>query len=264
MVRRLLWVNVLLWAIPSIFYASYEGLIIRYLGLHYVFSPYFLPHQFVSYMFLHGGLWHIFGNMFALLIFGSLLERVWGSRRFLFFYLVTGIGTGLLYGSVQVIEMGYLTRAVARYEAQPDPEEFNRFLLKYDKNTRAAYIEYIEDFALYPDNAYYITQSKALVREIYTRRANIPTIGASGAIFGILMAFAMLFPNMRLFLLFLPVAIKAKYLVLFYGLYELYSEWSRIYGNSSGDNVAHAAHLGGMLIGFLLVRHWSKNRKHFY
>ena len=115
MVRRLLWVNVLLWAIPSIFYASYEGLIIRYLGLHYVFSPYFLPHQFVSYMFLHGGLWHIFGNMFALLIFGSLLERVWGSRRFLFFYLVTGIGTGLLYGGVQLIEMGYLERAVARY-----------------------------------------------------------------------------------------------------------------------------------------------------
>jgi membrane associated rhomboid family serine protease len=112
----------------------------------------------------------------------------------------------------------------------------------------------IERYAENPDNPQYREESKEVVRMIYTRIANIPMVGASGAVFGILMAFGLLFPNTVLMLLFPPIPIKAKYFVLLYGMYELYATII----NSAGDNVAHYAHLGGMLIAFVLVRNWRK------
>jgi membrane associated rhomboid family serine protease len=106
----------------------------------------------------------------------------------------------------------------------------------------------------------YQQQAIEIVKDIFSSITNVPMVGASGAVFGILMAFGMLFPNTQLFLLFPPIPIKAKYLVLFYGLYELYSEFSR----TSGDNVAHLAHLGGMLIAYILLKIWQKDNGRFY
>jgi membrane associated rhomboid family serine protease len=119
---------------------------------------------------------------------------------------------------------------------------------------------FIENFGDNPNSSSYINESKRRVNYLYEREANIPLVGASGAIFGILMAFALLFPNTEIFLLFFPFPIKAKYFVLFYGLYEVYALVER----APGDNVAHLAHLGGMLFAFVLVKVWQKDRNNFY
>lgn len=187
-------------------------------SLFYPASPFFKPMQLVTHMFMHGSLMHLFTNMFALFMFGTVLERVWGPQRFLFFYFVTGLGAMLLHTAVQA------------------------FIIHNFSGSFAPALEAINQF---PDAAaIYIT----------------PTVGASGAIFGILIAFGTLFPNTELFLLFLPIPIKAKYFVAMYVAWELYMGLSM----SQGDNVAHFAHLGGALFGFLLVKYWNRNHHGFY
>lgn len=188
------------------------------LGLHYFASPVFKPLQVVTHMFMHGGLMHLFFNMFALYMFGTVLERVWGSQRFLFFYMATGLGAVVLHIGVQ------------------------------------AWIvhNYTGTFFPAPEVAYSIPG----LRSVYFSN----TVGASGAIFGILVGFGFLFPNTELMLLFLPVPVKAKYFISFYILLELYMGISM----QSGDNVAHFAHLGGALFGFILMKIWSRNRDFYY
>ena len=187
-------------------------------SLFYPASPYFKPIQLVTHMFMHGNLGHLFSNMFALFMFGTVLERVWGPQRFLFFYFVTGLGAMLLHTAVQAFIIHNFTGSFA-----PAMQLVNEF----------------------PDVAsMYVT----------------PTVGASGAIFGILIAFGTLFPNTELLFLFFPVPIKAKYFVSLYVVWELYRGISM----SEGDNVAHFAHLGGALFGFLLVKYWNRNRDFLY
>lgn len=170
------------------------------MGLHYFGSERFGIWQVLTYMFLHGNVSHIFFNMFALWMFGSTLERVWGSWRFLVFYLVTGVGAAVVQELV--------------------------WSLSYTP----------EQLAYYAD---------ALL-----------TIGASGAVYGILLGFGMMFPNAPIFFLFIPIPIKAKWFVLGYGLLELF------YGvTGSTDGIAHFAHLGGMLFGFILIKVWEKRAR---
>ncbi len=173
--------------------------IMEYLGLHYFQSEGFKIHQLITYMFLHDvhGIEHIFFNMFAVYMFGRTIETIWGGKQYLFFYLITGIGAGL----VQEV-VWYFTLNPMYY-----------------------------DIAL--------------------------TVGASGAVFGILLAFGMMFPNAPLYIIFFPIPIKAKYMVIGYGLIELFLGVS----NRSGDNVAHFAHLGGMLFGIILILYWKKKGK---
>jgi rhomboid-like protein len=188
-------------------------------SVFYFDSPFFKPMQLITHMFMHGGFGHIFFNMFALLTFGSLLERVWGPKRFLIFYLITGIG------------------AVALHQ----------FAMMYEVYEIAGTIRpYSEDVQIYTDR----------LREIYST----PTVGASGAIFGIIIAFGMLFPNTEMMLLFFPVPIKAKYLIPFMVLLELFLG----VGNFEGDHIAHYAHLGGALFGFIMVKIWARNKNTFY
>lgn len=158
-------------------------------GLHYFQSPYFEIYQFITYQFLHGSFTHLFFNMFALWMFGCVIERVWGARKFLFYYLICGIGAGLCQELVQ-----------------------------------------------------YLMGSYSL------------TIGASGAVYAILLAFGMTFPEERIFIFPLPIPIKAKWFVAIYAAIELYSAV-----HSVGDGVAHMAHIGGMLFGYLLIRYWQKH-----
>lgn len=180
----------------------------QYLGLHYIGASDFRPYQFVTYMFMHGSFGHLFFNMFALWMFGNAIENAWGPKRFLFFYLVCGIGAGLTQELVQYIQLNDI---VQNYE-------------------------------------YVRLNNRSIPVNEYLNM--LTTVGASGAVYGILLAFGMMWPNSRIYLYFL-IPIKTKWFVLIYGLLELFS------GFSSIDNVAHFAHVGGMVFGLLLILYWK-------
>ena len=183
------------------------------LGLHLFLAEDFMPLQIVTYMFMHGGFTHLLFNMFTLFMFGRVLEQVWGAKRFLVFYMATGIGAGLVQEVVQYV---YFQTSLSMYEG--------------------------------------VSLAPGLVIPMAEYLNLWTTVGASGAIYGILMAFAMTFPNERMFVIPIPFPIKAKYFVLIFGAIELLSGLSpRI-----GDNVAHFAHLGGMVFGLLLILYWRK------
>jgi len=248
-VKNLLILNILLVLVQFIFHIN----LIDFGGLRYIHAETFRPYQFFTYMFIHAGWGHIFGNMLALFIFGPWLERTWGSQRFLLFYLITGIGAGALWSGIDYIEMHKVQKDAEYYYVNPDPERFNQFIIDHwYLNDELEKMK--EQFAANPDNPQYRNESVYIVKTIYTQKANVPMVGASGAIFGILMAFGLMFPNAMLMLLIPPIPIKAKYFVLLYGMYELYA----VIQQSPGDNVAHYAHLGGMLFAFILVKKWSK------
>ena len=185
-------------------------------GLHYFMAADFHPWQLVTYMFLHSGFMHILFNMFALWMFGVVIENVWGPRKFLFYYISCGIGAGLMQELAQFCSF-YLTIS------SQDPS-----------------VTFSELFV--------IGQQLSMQLNGWT------TIGASGAVYAILLAFGMIFPNERIFIFPLPIPIKAKWFVMFYVAIELFSALG-----SSGDNVAHMAHLGGMLFGFLMIRYWNNH-----
>lgn len=201
----------------------------RTLGVFYFGSERFEPYQIITYMFMHGNLTHIFFNMFALWMFGTSIERALGSQRFLIYYFVTGIGALALHEAVLHYEYLQLTADMTRDQIQYVVQH-GREVLESGKN----FTDYNQGQLNY--------------------LLNVPTVGASGAVFGILLAFGMLFPNVELMLIFLPIPIKAKYFVIFYGVAELFSAVA----NRPGDNVAHFAHLGGMLFGWLLLKYWKQ------
>lgn len=256
-VRNLLIINVLVFIVQS---AWNDTLMTYWFGLHYIKGASFMPHQVLTHIFLHGGFTHLLSNMFGLFMFGPLLESLWGPKRFLIFYLFTGVGAGLLYAAVNYYEVSQLQTAVEAYLQNPGYDGFVSFVNKHVKWFFTQNYDFLETFRKNPTNASYITESTTFVKDYFTRQENIPMVGASGAIFGILMAFGVLFPNTELMLLFFPFPIKAKYFVLLYGGYELYAGVQ----NSSGDNVAHFAHVGGMLFAFILIRIWNTGRKNFY
>jgi membrane associated rhomboid family serine protease len=178
-------------------------------------------------MFLHADFYHIFFNMFALFMFGRILEEVWGPKRFLSYYLVTGIGAGI----IQFV-VAFITIHFAKGNLSPD--QIN--------------LVYSEGLSVLEQSMNYTDKNMATLNIAL----NGTTIGASGAVFGILLAFGMLFPNTQLMLLFPPIPLKAKYFVILYGVAELFMGVA----NFSWDNTAHWAHLGGMLFGFFMIRHW--------
>ena len=184
-----------------------------YLGLHFFLASDFNLAQFFTYMFMHANFSHIFFNMFALYMFGRILEQVWGPKRFLFYYILCGVGAGIIQEGVQ-------------------------------------YIHYALELSAY--DRVNLGGGMIIPMETYLNMMN--TVGASGAIYGILLAFGMLFPNERLFIFPLPMPIKAKYFVIGYAVLELALGIS----NNASDNVAHFAHLGGMLFGFILIMYWKK------
>jgi len=255
-VKNLLLVNIGLLLIPSLLQIDLGNLF----GLRYVFAESFAPYQFITYMFLHANFGHLLGNMFALLIFGPMLERFWGAKKFFLFYMITGVGAGILFGVVSFFEMQQLQSAVEAYVANPGYEAFNAFVNQHASYAFKQWYTFIDAFGENPTSMEYINGSIQRAQEVLRFQANIPMIGASGAVFAILFAFGYLFPNTELMLLIPPMPIKAKYLVTFYGLYELYAGIQR----APGDNVAHFAHLGGMLVAFILLKIWQDNRRTFY
>ncbi|HNS29796.1 MAG TPA: rhomboid family intramembrane serine protease [Tenuifilaceae bacterium] len=206
----------------------------RTLGLYFFQSPHFRPFQLVSHMFMHGGIAHLFFNMFALYMFGRVLEQVWGGKRFFVYYFFTGIGAALLHNFVNYLEAQAIMSNLT-------PEQIA--------------VVKSEGTAVFLKGQNYSHQAMGALNLIM----NIPTVGASGAVFGVLLAFGMYFPNTVLMLIFPPIPIKAKYFVMIYGGIEL---WLGI--TQANSNIAHFAHLGGMLFGFILIRLWRKSRHKFY
>jgi membrane associated rhomboid family serine protease len=237
----------------------------RILGLHYPASEHFHFYQFISHMFMHGGFTHILFNMFALWMFGRVLESVWGPRRFLIFYFVTGVGAALLHTFVNYLEINPVMNAVTAFSNTPSADLFSSFVNKNQtliKNLGFS-LPKIIDFATSwldnPSSAIYEQEAIAFMNQLVTIKVNIPTVGASGAVFGVLLGFGMLFPNTQLMLLFPPIPIKAKYMVIAYGVIELILGFSM-----PGSSIAHFAHLGGMIFGFFLIKYWNKTTHTFY
>ena len=210
-------------------------------ALYYFDSPSFLPYQLLTHMFTHGGLMHIFFNMFALFMFGAPLERVWGPQKFLIFYLITGLGAVFLHQLVDYFQVqSLLSQLTPAMQETVQEEGMSSFL--------ASSLGQMD-----PSNMVEPIQN---LMGIY----RTPVVGASGAVFGVLAGFAILFPNTELMMLFIPMPIKAKYFVLIYAAVELFLGVSRF----GGDNIAHFAHLGGALFGFILVKYWNSKKDNFY
>jgi membrane associated rhomboid family serine protease len=239
------------------------GALMDLFALHHILSPLFKPWQLLTHMFMHGGLMHIFGNMFALWMFGSILENLWGPKKFLVFYILCGLGAAVLHLASLYYESMPLLADLSRFKAQPNPETFRLFFEKNQVNSQEA-LDFLNKILYsWGNNSTDPTvrnQAINAVTDYTNQQLSEPTVGASGAVFGCLAAFGYLFPNNYIYLYFF-VPMKAKWFVILYIGLELY--WS--YQNSAGDNVAHIAHLGGALVGFLLVFFWNRtNRRQFY
>ena len=264
-VRTLLLINISLFVFTVL--VERFGLDLNdWLGLHLVGSSKWMPWQYVTSMFMHGGLSHIFFNMFALYMFGRILEQVWGSKRFIIYYMICGIGAGLFHNLVSWFEFNQVLAPCQAFMADQTPQN----LLEITKHLDNGWFKmdvicrFIDEWRESGASAAYLGQAVSMVQNIQAEYLKIveesTVIGASGAVFGILLAFGMLFPNTELYIMFIPIPVKAKYFVIGYALLELYAGVGRI----PGDNVAHFAHLGGMLFGYIILKLWQRSRKKFY
>lgn len=257
-VRVLLIINVIVFLITNYLFAN--GIIIEQFGLHSFLSDKFNPIQLLTHMFLHANGNHIFSNMIGLLVFGPMLEQAWGPRRFTFFYFFCGLGSALLFSGVNYFEIHDVYESIQDYRLNPGFDNFSAFIDQHAVSYYERLVPFIEKFKSYPNDSKNIQDSLAIANQIFANQVDEPMVGASGAVFGVIMGFGLLFPNTELFLLFLPIPIKAKYLVIAYGAFELYSGVYR----TQTDNVAHFAHIGGMLFAFILIKYWDSQRKTFY
>ena len=261
-VKNLLIINVLCFLAQKTFGGVNAAFSIEEMfALHAWQSNLFQPWQLVTHLFLHGSFTHIFFNMLALWMFGAVLENVWGSRRFLVFYLICGLGAALIHLLFLSYEMIPLVRdytAIWQEHAAAsnvDNKALVHFIEKYDVGfrERSALINYLRSMPTEPD---YYDKLIEPITAYYENTINSATLGASGAVFGILAAFGYLFPNTYIYI-YMLIPVKAKWVVLAYGALEIY-EGIR---NSAGDNVAHWAHVGGALVGLLIVYTWNKTNK---
>lgn len=261
-VKNLLIINVLMYIATVIFRESFGIDLGRILGLYYIGSEYFQPYQFITHLFMHGGTMHIFANLFALWMFGNVLENVWGGKKFLIFYLITGLGAALIHSGVVFWENYNLQIDAANAIAAQSPEQFALFVKKhiplqiYNPEYAYAIKELVDSWLYNPEHPTYPREAALVMERHVANMINIPTVGASGAVFGVLLAFGMMFPNTVIYLYF-AIPIKAKYFVILYGALELYLGIRA----SVTDNVAHFAHLGGMLFGYLLIKYWNRPKR---
>jgi membrane associated rhomboid family serine protease len=262
-VKNLLIINTIMWLAETVFEKQLGFSMNGQFGLYFPFSDLFAPYQYATHLFMHGNFMHLFSNMFALWMFGTVLENYWGPKRFLVYYFITGLGAAFIHTLSTAFEIGQLSRTIETYASSPGLPGFLSLMqdnvMYITRESLGRINAFINSWELMPSNPVYLSQSVEWARELITYKMNIPTVGASGAVFGVLLAFGMLFPNQVIYLFF-ALPLKAKYFVILYGLFELYAGFS----NNPGDNVAHFAHLGGMLFGFILIKYWRKKDRHRY
>lgn len=208
---------IILNAFMLILTAINQEFMIERFALFFPLSKFFRPWQIITHMFMHGNFTHLLFNMYALWMFGSVLEQIWGPKKFLLFFFVTGLGAAALHMGVQWISISSLAKTIQ--ESGP-------------------------------------AAISALSR--YRMMVNVPTVGASGAVYGILLGYGMLFPNTELRIILTPIALKAKYFVIIFAVIEL------VLGLIGGGNIAHFAHLGGMVFGYFMIRHWKRKNRMYY
>ncbi len=226
-VKNLLIINVIMFLVMYTGLGDFAGrYMVDWLGLHYFASPLFEPWQLITHMFMHGGLGHLALNMIGLFMLGPPLEYRWGSQRFLTYYMVTGVGAGLLYAAAQWFSYHDLVSMLSPEQVEAVHRQGHEILRTHR----------------YTD---------PLMDQLNTV-LNRPMVGASGALYGVLLAFGMTFPNVELMVFPIFIPIKARYFVWILGGIALIM----IYVNAEGDNVAHLAHLGGMLVGWVILRYW--------
>jgi len=254
-VKNLIIINILILIAMSI----NEVFMRENFALFYPASPFFKPYQYITHMFMHGGIPHLLFNMYALFLFGSVLERVWGGKKFFIYYMITGLGAAALYTLVNYFIFSNIDATISAFVNTPSAELFKQFADAYPNYFNQNVHNFIHEWSITPnDPGYAATALENMVR-VYQSNINIPVLGASGAVFGLLLGYGMLFPNSVLQLIFPPIAIKAKWLVIIYGGLEL------VLGLSfPGSKIAHFAHLGGMLFGFILIKYWNKKGRMYF
>ena len=255
-VKNLLIINVVLALVPEMLKIDLG----RGFGLYFILSDHFQPFQFVTYMFLHGGMRHLFGNMLMLFFIGPMLENALGPKKFLILYMVTGLGGGILYTAANYAEMSVIRADVESYVSAPNAQDFNTLMVDHADNIYNQNIyKFTDQYARNENDRTLIQQSIGYARGLYSYFGDYPMVGASGAVYGILAMLGLLFPNteLRLFFMF---PIKVKFLVGALIVMEVFSEFQR----TPGDNVAHLAHLGGALFAWGLLKYWKKDGKSFY
>lgn len=225
-IKNLIILNGLLLLATHVLESTYGIRLTEYLGMFFPASEHFMGHQILTHMFMHGDFFHFLFNMYAIWLFGSRLERMWGSRKFIFFYFTAGLGAAFLHEAVIWIQYADVVQNLTAGEIDMVLNEGRSVILNYQNysDTRLAH---------------------------FNELVNFPVLGASGALFGILLAYGMLWPN-EIILLYFSIPVKIKYFVIFYGIIEL---WFGFTG--TGGGIAHFAHLGGMLFGFILIRYWK-------
>lgn len=260
-IKNLLIINGLVFLAQNTLEATMGNKIIDLFALHYWGSDLFKPHQFITHLFMHGSFGHLFMNMFTLWMFGATLENVWGPKRFLIFYMICGLGAALCHMSVLTYENINIAKDIHTFLADPTYGNFALIDRKYDLNSGVYNVDgLLNALRQYPDNEQVVQTAKIFLQEFLGKYRDTATLGASGAVYGILFGFGYLFPNTLMYIYFL-FPIKAKYVVGFLIVMELVSGFQ----NTAGDNVAHFAHLGGVLFSYLLLKVWNKrNRSHFY
>lgn len=262
-VKNLLIINVLMFLASQVLLntgINLNGI----LGLHWMGSEAFSWYQPITYMFMHGNFQHILFNMFAVWMFGNAIENVWGSKRFLTFYLITGLGAAALhYGIAYFDTIQDFNLLMDAFLAHPTAETFSTFnrAFPFEVYPGSGINSVYQDASPHLNNLFNgsIQQNDIEIsyefmtsyKQYFLSSMNV--VGASGSLFGILLAFGMMFPNAELYMMFIPIPIKAKYFVAGYGAFELYSGIT-----GSNDGIAHFAHLGGLVTGYILIRIWQK------
>ncbi len=257
-VKHLLIINILLAAATWMFPHWTE-----FLALYYPQSDKFHPVQVVSHFFMHAGVMHLFFNMYALFMFGPPIETLYGPKRFLFYYLFCAFGAALLHSLYNWYDFSQLQAAIDAFRSAPSYDTYWEFFNQVNMNVLTesgkSSVEAASQ-ALLQGDMQYAGQSTQLMETILERKMDVPAVGASGAIYGLLLAFGMQFPNAELMLIFLPIPIKAKYFIPLLMAAEFYFGTQ----NFAWDNIAHFAHLGGALSGFLLILYWRKTGHRLY
>lgn len=266
-VKNLIIINVILFLTTIVLEEKFNINLTNILGLHYIFSSDFRPFQLITYMFMHGSFAHIFFNMFALWMFGNALENYWGGKRFLIYFIVCGLGAAVMHYTIHYFEIQPTLRALDGYIANPSLESFKAMfhsnVLNFSAiDTKDGFQELLDKYqsqAMAGETTQAIQTSVDFVNQYKEAFLNSSVIiGASGSVFGLLLAFGMLFPNAMIYLYFF-FPIKAKWFVILYGAMELFSAVNQ----SKGDNIAHYAHLGGMLFGYILIKLWKRKNQNF-
>jgi len=260
-IKYLLIVNALLFVITNIFYYLLDYNLFDALALHQPRSEKFSYVQLITHLFMHANTLHIFLNMFVLWMFGGVLEHVWHQKKFLFYYFFTGAGAAALHLLIRKFTLDSLNEEVMQYLQNPSYEAFKAFAQKHAgrmPQEMARELEQIKNgWEATPASMMYLTQSTEWMRDFYEFQVNIPTVGASGSVYGVLLAFGVIFPNVLIYLYFL-IPIKAKYFVIMIGLLQIYLGFFE-----KASSVANFAHLGGMIFGFLLLKFWGEQPKKF-